>query len=737
MAAALAQRCMRTPLRFAALAVLATACSPSGSSSSEHAPPELAGPLGAVCDLLDRCPELPPIAAVDRGECIDTVYWALSCRLVETGGTLSVERTMLGLSAEDAAACTAFLSGLGCDDLDCLSDGTCPEGAACLGLVPGSTDDGGGSSDTAGPGERCYRYGTPNCGPGYFCAPTAYDEATGGEVCEICVPLGDVGERCDPSGPRPECRDGLVCIYGTDGLASCEAPRVDGAACNVDADCANGFCRSGTCDPNGEAGDACSSSSDCRWPLGCLGSTCTERRALGEPCTDASDCAGFICHTDGLCGRPLGASCSTGDCRAPNHCDGTCLAPLADGASCPSDDACTSGFCDRTAHTCGPRPPPLGMGGTCALTSDCETGLECLSSVCLRPCGEGCPSGEFCDFDTSPTHCEPARSDGSGCNDDEECASGFCDGSDTCRTRPGLGDPCSGFGECGFRAYCDGGVCVARRGPGQSCSGFEACLQPYVCLTGTCERISLACEPAPIGDQCTYLRFCEADGYCDPSTFRCTPRVGAGAACTPLGLGEDSCAAGLTCVIGAEGASCAPRVAEGAACTGESVCVEGAYCIDGTCQAGMGGNPCDTTEDCAVGLHCDRRMDVCLPPSSEGGPCSYGDGGCAPGLYCDTSDVCVRGGGLGSSCGSFEGCDVGLACIESVCVMRVALGAACRSDFGDPLGSDCIEGAFCDGTTCVARAANGAACSQNEACLSGVCSDSLRRCVVSESCRVP
>jgi hypothetical protein len=561
----------------AALVALLSGCPADHGNSNTPAPPELVPAFEAVCDLIARCPgDLPPIASRSRAECADIVYWATTCRLDDSG----VTRTPLDLDAASAQACADFLAGLACDELSCLSDGTCPEGAACARLFGGLGED-SGSDDVSGPGERCYRYGSPGCDDAHFCAPEAYDAVNHVMLCEVCVPRLTMGAECDASAPSPECASPLVCVRDTTtGQGHCEPIRAAGQPCSSETECATGFCGNNTCLEDGHEGDPCTENYECRWmeSLTCVLGACGPLHGPGEPCGEPYDCVGSNCHTDGLCGLPNGERCDgSADCRT-GYCPSftACMPRLPNGDPCTYDDMCTGGLCDTSSGTCATAPPPQPVGGSCSDTTDCEDGLQC-DGVCYEPCDGSCPAGTICIYTGSHEECLPPQPDGAHCEGDDDCASGYCnDDSEICGQPLEIGDACSGFGDCYPLGYCQDGVCVARHGPDAACTGYDSCLHPYVCMSNRCTLISLSCEPAPIGQQCTYLRFCAADGYCDFSSFTCVPRHGPGESCGRLLTGEgDDCAPGLTCAVDETSGSsiCRPRVAAGAACTAGDVCL--------------------------------------------------------------------------------------------------------------------------------------------------------------------
>ncbi len=140
-------------------------------------------------------------------------------------------------------------------------------------------------------------------------------------------------------------------------------------------------------------------------------------------------------------------------------------------------------------------------------TDDCAAGLRCIRTcddsgvcrdVCLEYCarGEGncfdtgCPSGEFCNFETS--RCDALPTAGEACS--QGCAEGlFCDTPDpampaerVCAALRANGEACTGHGFCGS-GYCPAGRCAPLPELGDSCAGT------FTCAPG------LSCESTPEG----------------------------------------------------------------------------------------------------------------------------------------------------------------------------------------------------------------------------------------------
>lgn len=292
------------------------------------------------------------------------------------------------------------------------------------------------------------------------------------------------------------------------------------------------------------------------------GAFCVARRAIGQPCL-ANDCvAGSLCFRDPM--MPATA---------------TCIAPLPNGAACPSpaySSYCASGWC-TTAGQCASRD--AGMA-PCRAPSDCASGIQgvCRGLV-LAP-------------------------------DGGVLVQGVCGGPSA------LGAACSmdwGRGSCDT-------------------------LAGHACLDGVCKRLTAGsldagdeCIRPPFGVQAPYYGFaaCPRGFSCqeDPTAFRiwgrCRPALGIGARCTTQ---FHSCADGLSCEVIADGGSvCQVLNAAGAPCP----CLQDFRCVTGA-DGGRACAPlagvdagCSYTTECLPSLRC--LAGSCLPPLPAGATCTYDD----------------------------------------------------------------------------------------------------------------
>jgi len=269
-----------------------------------------------------------------------------------------------------------------------------------------------------------------------------------------------------------------------------------------------------------------------------------------------------------------------------------------------------------------------------------------------------------------------------------------------------LGAPCEGVGlACaGGEGRCDPtGTCSVAPEHGEGCRRGDAtntCATGSICLDGLCRRIEVTVG-AP----------CERDDGEPPL----------------LGV----CLGPLTCIENV----CAPRRGLGEPCPTSDACAVGLVCGPvGRCVA----EPEDP-EDCSVAGGCGRG-DVCLlsttcvdfSMSAVGSPCIGGR--CGRGQYCDALDTCQALVALGATCDQDGMCASGL-CGEEGCVVPPGEGQPCEGTCSPglhcpsvsagvsrcaPLGgvgtscidsSGCLPDTYCEGGLCVPVLALGDACS--------------------------
>lgn len=119
------------------------------------------------------------------------------------------------------------------------------------------------------------------------------------------------------------------------------------------------------------------------------------------------------------------------------------------GASC--SDLSGGGVSSVGSTACaGVLTPKVAVGGACSQDLECTTN-NCVGAqvgsdgqqqdgACQdlpatgSACDFNCVAGDFCGFDGSAETCEPKAGAGSACEDNEECQTGTCEGSDGAKT---------------------------------------------------------------------------------------------------------------------------------------------------------------------------------------------------------------------------------------------------------------------------------------------------------------
>jgi hypothetical protein len=225
----------------------------------------------------------------------------------------------------------------------------------------------------------------------------------------------------------------------------------------------------------------------------------------------------------------------------PIECRAFTRGTLAADATCAIDAECISGTCQQTSEICG-----MGtcVGDTPPSIEPHRNGSSCTS-------GTGCVSGSFCDPQSNI--CTTLKSAGESCYSgaENECAYGLgCAGTSasarTCKTLPGVNEPCLD-GECRDDGlWCNAGTCMPIGLAGAACSSSYACSQYYTCdfSTSTCKKLP------SLGEACGGQtgNCLDENTYCD-SSLHCVASKPDGAACSSYAECQSLyCDATSTCV---------------------------------------------------------------------------------------------------------------------------------------------------------------------------------------------
>jgi hypothetical protein len=243
---------------------------------------------------------------------------------------------------------------------------------------------------------------------------------------------------------HPTCSDQRKNGKETDidcGGTSCSACPI-GKLCTQASDCVTGNCVSGRCqdyancvnntfDSGLESGldcgghctkkcglsAGCASNADCGAALACGGGICistacaapnttdfdhcTGLRRSGAPCSAAAQCQSGLCQTGtcvqaATCAPPPGwPDADQFVASGLTYGDGSCGGIGCDtcGSDAPSTEACSAqsgcqfgSVCDMSSVTFGNCvPAPRVAGETCVYRMQCQAGLDCVGSRCVRP----------------------------------------------------------------------------------------------------------------------------------------------------------------------------------------------------------------------------------------------------------------------------------------------------------------------------------------------------------------
>lgn len=254
--------------------------------------------------------------------------------------------------------------------------------------------------------------------------------------------------------------------------------------CDVDYECANGWCQlsgdqcaKGACVAKVAVGADCSSDRHCAAGSTCGTSTCVALAQLGEACGtfELGDCVGTtVCapvdpndfEKGGKCSALVGAGgvCTDAEndiCKPGHYCDipngsqaGTCKPFLKAGATCPVDsNACGPLDCllDTRGASTGTCSAPKAPGESCVVDED-QCAYPAYCSKASGKCIDGADLGETCG------NMEENTFEWRGCKQ------GYCDlvsSTGKCEPYKKIGESCSGSNQCERGLQCGGNKCVA------------------------------------------------------------------------------------------------------------------------------------------------------------------------------------------------------------------------------------------------------------------------------------
>lgn len=581
-----------------------------------------------ICSgALDQTPGVCPTACTQDAECLSGYHCDGQC----------VANVSNGAACDENSDCQSNF----CNNGFCCSGGTCcsqpSDCPAGLFAAPSHCDNEstcqGTRFDATCVNATC---GTSN--------PVADDSACGASVQALdCTPYQSKYCSGAVNQTPPSCATGCTadaqCADGYHCDGTCKIDVENGGVCDEASDCVSNHCQNGFCCSGGDCcqvgGDCpntylvpvtCDSASTCqgtRKDKQCSNNVCGTSAPIADDTacgatTKALDCLPYqprYCTGAANQSSPTCATTCTADseCQTGYHCDGTCLANLANGQACDEQTDCVSLHC-QNGFCCG-------FGDCCSGASNCPVASYSEVAVCATP-----SSCQGTRRDPACVNSECRKSDPIA--DDSACAAStlsddcgffpavFCNGGSN-QSDPACATTCSSDAQCDANAHCEGNTCLADKANGSVCSANSWCTSGN-CVDGVC------CNTA-----------------CTGTCYSCK-LAGFQGTCSPVGLGQDpdgECG-GLSCAgyyYGWSGSNCLRRTdvdAATATCDGAGACrTAAALCpsqgagatlischatcqapTSGTCQGTTGGSCSNInpgTQTCGVG-ECTRTVDQCL-----------------------------------------------------------------------------------------------------------------------------
>jgi hypothetical protein len=451
--------------------------------------------------------------------------------------------------------------GAACTSGDQCASTVCVDGVCCHTACPGQCE----ACDVDGLAGQCVP--VPS-GPPHGARPGC-DGADGGGACAgECSPASRTA--CTYPGPATTCSS-QSCVgstkylpSGCDQTGGCSAQETRTCptgcsgndclgACTGDGQCPSPspYCDSGVCTVLKPRGRVCSAPSEC------TSGSCADGYCCNNDCTDqCRSCKES--GTEGTCVKVTGAV-RVGDVPARTACTGT--SPC--NASCDGVDlTCQFPGASTSCGTQSCSSATLTPVGSCNSGGGCNQPTQpCTSNVCnlagttcgLCPGDGTCTSSQYCD---SNGYCQPKQGNGTGCNTDSQCTTGYCRGSVCCDSNCGSTTPACNANGSGCRCS------------GSSCSGLGS---QWSCNAGTgacqCAPSCPACTTASVSDGCGNIcpvcnTSCQGSVCCDSD---CCGTMECGSCTTNCGVHQScggctksgSCTGTCSCVGGTcSGASC-------------------------------------------------------------------------------------------------------------------------------------------------------------------------------------
>jgi hypothetical protein len=501
-------------------------------------------------------------------------------------------------SATGACSNPAKKDGTVCVDGSlCTQTDTCQAGACT-----------GGNPVTCTASDQCHNAGTCDAATGACSNPSKADNTPCNDA-KACTAT----DKCTAGvcgGASVACNDGIACT-----VDSCQEPN----GCNYDqSKC--GCAKDADCND----GNACNGIETCNLgTLSCVAGTAVSCAGLDDAC-NVGVCDGIT----GACKvtpRMDGTGCDDGNaCTKVDSCSaGKCVGSSS--VICTASDQChKAGTCDTKTGACSNPSKANGAvcndGNACTQTDSCQSGVCTGASPVTCTASDQCHSAGTCDTKTGACS-NPVRTgacdDGDKCTQADACSAGACVGSNpvVCSAS----DQCHEVGTC----VSSTGVCTnPAKNDGSICNDDNACTKTDTCQSGACKGSS------PV--TCTSLGQCYKVGTCDTSTGLCSnPYADTTTGCNDSNActtgekcdGQGTCAGGSAVVCPPPVNPCKTNTCNtalgcqlgnqplGTECNDGSECTQLDQCVKGVC----------TGDDPRANVNGDWADD---PGSSSAGPSS-------------------------------------------------------------------------------------------------------------------
>jgi hypothetical protein len=643
---------------------------------------------GNLCTNGDKCDGNGACQAGLSTNCDDLNGCTADACDMATG---ACKNTNISSACDDGNACTnkdfcavgaCAGTAISCDDNNACTSDNCDKVKGCLHVNLTSACSDGNPCTT---GEKCdgagtCQVGTPvNCDDLNSCTVDVCDQTAGACKNTNLTSACDDGSACTKSdvcaggscvGTAISCDDGSVCTADScDKVKGCQHVNLTGSCSDNNPCTSNDTCSAGNC--AGGSTTSCDDSNPCTsdfcdTTFGCGHTNNNISCSDGNSCTTGDACSGGTCVSGtNQCACQADGDCpaTTTPCAGQFMCDKSalpykCVTNVATKVVC---DTSKNTACSTTAcdnATGTCKTSNINESGGCSDGSACTVGDKCTSGLCISGATADCNDLNGCTNDS----CDPA----SGCKHANNTAS--CDDGSACT----IGDICGG-GACvpGTTIICDD----AKPCTADSCDSTTGC--KHVNTTGTCSD----------GSACTSGDLCSG-GACVPgSVIDCND----GNLCT-----TDACDTLTGCKHVNNSVSCD----DGDACTSNDTC--GAAKCTGATVVGC----CTSNGQCDDGNAC--TVDSCDPGTSK----------CVHNTAAADNQLCNADG---SGCTQNDSCQSG-SCVAGSAPDCSGVANACNTGVCNSTGANshtCVATSKVDGTSCDA---DGNGCTQNDKCLSGVCS---------------